>query len=500
METRQALRAAYNAELQCMWNAIGLTKRASGCGQPFGAGPYRWHADGRRDLDGCSTCADPSCPGCGTEEALRRWALTTLAVAQHQADGGQAVMVSIAGRHSAREPVGEKARRLKAIVEVLLGRPFRQLRSQLGVVGVVRRLEPTFGGMNGCHPNAHLLLLLAGDNGDLDERAAHIRTRLATALAEWACGRDMSQPQPHRWEIWERFSSPSSFVVTAAGTSAASYLAKLEPHGGEIAGASFELTDPAGVKATTGNIGDRAFTAWAVRTARAAGYGPRRFRTALINVPVLREATEQFRQWRAATSRWHLFRPSQGLFAPWEGWTLERLILAASDVAAAEDLSSLRRVLGLREDEWEADTDTACPEPPSAGCDAPDAGDVPEGPLRPERPCEAVWIDQPFVWAWWDLQPPDAEPVGGMLGALGLHISTEGPWATVAAVADAARRTGGRHPVVLEREPQDELDEPVLWLTDRPEAVGVWLPVEWTEVGRRARQEARWALCATSHR
>lgn len=492
-ETKGALSAARDAELITMWHAARVTDRAPLCGEPFGAGPYRWDSNGRRVLDGCSTCADAACPGCGKEVALRRWALTTLAVARHQAQGGQVVMMSVAGQHTDDEPVADTVGRLRTIVQAINGDACKRTRERLGVVGMVRRIEPTFGGRNGCHPNAHWLLLLEGRWDDLDARAERVQEELTTALAEWACGKRMDAPVPGRWEVWRRFSSPTAVLVTAAGVSAASYLAKLDPDAGETSGAAFELTDPSGSKATHGNVGDRAFCGWAAKVARANGYGPRRFRAALRLVPELEEAVGQFRAWRAATAGWHLFSPSRGLFADWRDWTLDRLLTAASEVADAEEWATVLRVLGLADGEDEA--------PEAAGEDEATGGpfddELLDRPAPPERDPEHLWIDQDPCWSWWD-EHPDPMALGGMLGAIGMSIALNGPYRTLLDVAErymASGEAAGLQVIEREGDPDDPNNPPVLWLTTS-EAVdgGHWQPLSWSEVHDRARYSARWAL------
>jgi len=125
-------------------------------------------------------------------------------------------MVTLTARHRSRHPL---APMLDAVVDgfrrLMAGRAAMAEKRDLGVVGVIRSLEITYGA-NGWHPHLHVLLLLAG-NADTAAQARAIdrwRRQWAQFLAER--GFEPSRERGVRWEPVTR------------GLDAGQYLAKVQ--------------------------------------------------------------------------------------------------------------------------------------------------------------------------------------------------------------------------------------------------------------------------------
>jgi len=488
-DSAKALRASIDAEKLLAWNALAVNERARNCGLPFGLGDRHYEPwPYRRVFDGASTCSIPACPACGREILLRRWALTTLATADHLAGDGTAWFVSIAGQHDRDEDVADKAERLRTVLELVVTKAFRDWRDMLGLRGWVRVIEPTFGGASGTHPNAHFLVLLEDTHlGGWWQDPGHMLAGVIRhELIRWALGKRLNRYNAERWELVNRFLGENAIDCLPAGVAAAGYLAKLTADAGEVAGIGFELTDPSGSK-DRGGIGDRAWCGWAIRRAREAGYGGRRLRAGLVAVPELAETAGQYREWTAVTKGWKLYAHSKGLFSKYEELSLDALLERASKVAAAEDWQAVLVILGL------ADPD------PAGG--AVTEEDIAGGPFDDEAPAEPppvppdelVRLDARALAAWFDDLP--AQTLGGIDGAVCTALTLDGPWRTVLDIAEAARRNEGLELIVLEHVALDDEDPPTVWLT-RPEEDmgGCWERVDWPEVRRRAGRSRRYAF------
>lgn len=502
-ELAKALRASIDAEKLLAWNALGVNDRAKVCGMPFGLGdrtyapwPYK------RSFEGASTCGMSTCPQCGRETALRRWALITLLVARHLAAGGSAWFVSVAGAHRRDEATRDKLHRLKTVLAVFGLALRHELRHRVGVTGWVRVLEATFGGPNGTHPNAHYLMLCddrevpgpVNDEGGYTDRGHWLEDELRSSLLAWAVGRTRgrfgSKLNLERCEVLTKFSSDIAIDVRPAGVDVASYLGKLEAGADEVAGVGFELTDPVGQKSRQG-VGDKGWTGWAIRRARAAGYGGRKFKAGLRLVPELRQTAEEFREWIALTKRMKMYATSEGVMAQFEGMSTDELLREASKVADAEDWQAVLRVLGLADEEPEPD--------PTSDDDGPGDGPGPfddDAPVEPPPapPTEVVRLDALALAAWFeDFDEPTF--LGGIDGLAQATLTREGPWRTMLTIAESALRIDERRLAVWERVDPDEEDPPQVWLTAADEDLGTggwWEPLSWDEVRLRAKRTARW--------
>ena len=493
-DAARALRASVDAELGLVWNHLAVNGRAKVCGLPFGLGdrtfepwPYR------RVFDGASTCGRVDCPNCGREILLRRWAATTLVSAEHLArPGAEAWFVSIAGQHSAGEDVAVTAGRLWAVVEVVVGKALREWAGMLGLRGWVRTIEPTFGGRNGIHPNAHFLILIENpDLGGLWEDAGQmLRAVIWSSLIDWAYGVRLTRPNRERIEVVRHFVDGAALDARPAGVTAAGYMTKLGSEAQEVAGIGFEMTDPSGAK-DRGGVGDRAWCGWAARRCREAGYGGRRLRAGLLMVPEVRETAGQYRRWVACTKGRRMWAHTRGMFAVLDRLPVDELLARASAVAHADDWQQVLTVLGLVAGPMEPGEPGDGREGPVGGGGGPFDDDGPADP-PPATPDETVRIDAAAVAAWFD-DLDDPTVLGGVDGACARQLTTSGPWRTLLDINEASRRLDGRELVVLERVDLDDVVGSTVWLTG-DDVGGQWDLVDWAEVARRACRSGRWTI------
>lgn len=479
------------------WNGAEISPRAATCGRPFGLAPDKlWPPPPggiyARRFDGAETCGESCCPVCGREQAVRRCCLATLALGEHLAQGRLAVFLSIAGRHRADEPISEVFRRLKVICEQIPGNP--QIRRLIeaefgGRVRYIRRVEGTFGGANGCHPNAHIVFLLdLPAEEDADEVAERFAIRVRAVLLKWAYKR---RGMPDIWQAMEAHLSDHAWDCRVAGLDVAEYLAKLD--GAGLAKTAMELVDVHGGKQGR-NIGDRALPFWLADQARMAGYGPSKFRKAFRELPHLAEMIAEAREFRRVSKGVQLWRGSEGLFDEWRHLGTGELVARAAEFCAAETTETMRRLLESEKEveggPFDEDLGETRGESPPVS-----VTDEPVGELPPRWSTE-VWFSGSAAQAWraWVAEHPGVDGPGAMYGGICGLLDERGPWGSVLAVGANWLETMGERLFVYRRGGVDPDTPEVVILTDEAdlEDVGAWELVAWSEVRDRADNGARW--------
>lgn len=507
-----------------MWRRMGLVPKAATCLTPLGWAGRRVRMRDHvasRDATACETCQAGDCPTCGEKLARRRWALTTLWLAQRLAEGWQAVFVSVAPQHRAGDDTDAVVAALARVVKLLTGGSFaRRLAKRFGLPGEwVRRFEVSAGGWSGLHPNGHIVLLVPAvddEHARAEELSAAIRSMIVKRAIRAGrkggrAGEDvfMVRAVADEFDDLLRFTSEHAIDVRPAGVSVAGYVSKLD--GAGIAGAAFELVDPEGTKSTVGRVGDRAAAHWAAQVAEDHGYSWRDYGRALVEVPDLAAVHGQLVEWHQIRRRrdLKLWKTADLIFAEWADWSDDELIAAALKVIDAEDLPAVRVALGLDlpagpdDDGGQADDDDDEDAPFSpANCAASAmmpvtaAGDpVPEPPTGvrllslDRRGLEDAWLEQLET----DPEPDSAlcalverEP-SMMLGAYELVL--------------AHLRATGELLNVYQRDPVGEAtDRDPLHVTiteDRMlDDVPCWRRVPFDEVRRLAAVAPRWVHAA----
>lgn len=159
-----------------------------------------------------------SCPVCSAHirqaraediaEAARRW----------DADGGGFLFLTLTLRHHRGEDLGTLLDGIgRAWQATVRGNPWKRKRDRLGIVGVIKSTEVTWGAANGWHPHLHLLLLTrrpltADELADLD---SWLYDRWAAAVTRQGLGR------PDR-------EHGSRLELVATGEGVGQYVAKLQ--------------------------------------------------------------------------------------------------------------------------------------------------------------------------------------------------------------------------------------------------------------------------------
>ncbi|MEA3218347.1 MAG: hypothetical protein QOJ19_4503, partial [Acidimicrobiia bacterium] len=417
------------------WNAAEVTGRAGTCGTPFGLASTRYLPSEpggvyRRCFDGCEMCADANCPICGKKMAVERCALASLAVGRQIAAGRLPVFLSIAGSHEADEPVSDVYRRLKLVTDQIPGN--RTVRRMIeaefgGKIEYVRRVEPSYGGQNGVHPNAHFVWLLHVEAGDdADEVAELFMIRLRATLVRCAWDR-RRKGDVKPWAAVQHFLSERAWDCRVAGVNDAEYLAKLDGVG--LAKSSSELVDVSGAKRGK-NVGERAMSFWIAQLARANGYGPRSMRKAIREMPRIAEVVAQAKASRQATKGKQMWRAAEGLFDEWKGLDTGQLVEAAARFCSAESAEAMWQLI---------QPDDPAPDPPANGPGERSAtGDSTAASIldRPAPWVSEVWLDgsaRLAEVAWVDAGPGRDAP-GGIDGAVCSLLDEQGPWAGVLAI------------------------------------------------------------------
>lgn len=176
-ENRRANRALRFEMQRHMWALLPDRRRLQAChtmAAQVGHGVFsRVEVRGRIREDGSlachyggvARCASPwVCPICAPVIAQRRAGEIRKAREAWQKEGGRVLLVSLTFRHGRGEKLADNVAGLRKARERLRARkPFRQLRSDVGMVGHISALEVTHGQANGWHPHLHEYWFVAGD-------------------------------------------------------------------------------------------------------------------------------------------------------------------------------------------------------------------------------------------------------------------------------------------------------------------------------------------------
>lgn len=482
------------------WRALRPTPRAGTCGYALGSGGIRRYVPSAsglyaRDRSGSESCEDQACPMCGRDLWLRRWASATLAIAEHVAGGGRAVFLSFAGAHGKAELAAATARlwwvgeRIPGSGTDPIGRRVRRRLEALGMVGHVRVMECTFLGLNGAHPNGHVVLLFGPGQEPEGELADRVASLVQRTLIEATIGTDAW------WETMQHYATPHAFDCRPAGVSVAGYIAKLSSDvaawsadGAALLGAGSELADP-GADKVRGNLSERALPAYVAATARARGYGARSYFRAIRRVPLLAEAQAQAQAWARASKGRTAWRSSRGLLTKWAATPLDELLGMAAAVGAAEDVEAVRRILAEPTGRDPGDG------PKGGGAPGPfdDDGVDAEPPPAPWH--EEVWISAEDAEQVWAARAGVADDVGGWEAQLCQLLDDGGPWRALLAVGSAVREVDG---VALSVWARGDPGSEVLHLSaEQLDPYDGWVLIEWAMVRARADASPRWETVAS---
>jgi hypothetical protein len=119
---------------------------------------------GTASYSGLQTCSNVwVCPVCSVKVSERRRIELQHAIFQHEAAGGQVLLLTVTHPHFLRdELVGMLQKQAKALMSFTGGRPMRRLLNKMGVIGSVRAFEVTHGRKrevsHGWHPHYHILI------------------------------------------------------------------------------------------------------------------------------------------------------------------------------------------------------------------------------------------------------------------------------------------------------------------------------------------------------
>ena len=117
-------------------------------------------AKGHTRLGGLMVCdAHHVCPVCHDQKMAKDKVAISEQVHRHYVEGGFLVDAVLTVPHHSSEPLRLVLDRLDSVWKELRGKPlWRKISTDLGVVGIIRRLEITLG-VNGWHPHFHISLL-----------------------------------------------------------------------------------------------------------------------------------------------------------------------------------------------------------------------------------------------------------------------------------------------------------------------------------------------------
>jgi hypothetical protein len=141
-------------------------KRVAHClntpiGELHGSGSVSVHAhNGDAWLAGLQTCGSVwDCPVCAVKVSEVRRQELTAAIAIARARGLGVYMLTYTASHARSDDLsGLLGAFLAASRSMTMGRAYKAVVGSWGVVGTVRALEVTWGGLNGWHPHCHVLL------------------------------------------------------------------------------------------------------------------------------------------------------------------------------------------------------------------------------------------------------------------------------------------------------------------------------------------------------
>ena len=134
---------------------------------------YRRKDGGGARMGGVIRCGSVwLCPVCALPVSEERRAELESGMKAWTGKGGHVYLLTLTFPHERDEGLADLMARMgKAMDKFRTGRPYRNMREQFGVVGVVRGLEVTWG-QNGWHPHMHLLVFgkpgLEADQATID--------------------------------------------------------------------------------------------------------------------------------------------------------------------------------------------------------------------------------------------------------------------------------------------------------------------------------------------
>lgn len=210
-------------------------RRVARCSWRLGETVGVHHGPSGAHLSGTERCASIwACPVCSAVIRAERAAEIETGVVAHLDAGGGALFVTGTIRHA----VGDLLETgLNAVIEgwtrVIRGNPWKKWAERIGLVGIVRSVEVTYGHVNGWHPHLHGLLLLK----------APISDEMTAAFMAWIAD---------RWRTMvtklgaDEPSDEYGFKVRAVGKDGrvlAKYLAKMQEHAGVGVGSELARGD-----------------------------------------------------------------------------------------------------------------------------------------------------------------------------------------------------------------------------------------------------------------
>ena len=146
---------------------VSKVRRMTACGRSVRhgvAGVHRVEGDdgSRGSVAGVMVCGSIwSCPVCSAHIRAARARELADAIAKHHGRGGSLLMVVLTLRHHRGELLDDLVDGLQAALSATFrGAPWARWRDRLGILGRVTTREVTWGGDNGWHPHANLLMFL----------------------------------------------------------------------------------------------------------------------------------------------------------------------------------------------------------------------------------------------------------------------------------------------------------------------------------------------------
>ncbi len=133
---------------------------------------------GRAQYAGLQRCGSLSlCPICAARISEVRRAEIEAAMTVHTAAGGHAIMVTWTHSHSRCDALADLIKGERVALDLMTSyRRYKEIRAELGVVGVIRAREVTYGEAHAWHPHLHDLWLIAAL--PTPQRMAEIRAEL----------------------------------------------------------------------------------------------------------------------------------------------------------------------------------------------------------------------------------------------------------------------------------------------------------------------------------
>ncbi|MGP5322795.1 protein rep [Brachybacterium paraconglomeratum] len=178
------------------------------------------HADGHlAHFSGTERCGSIwACPVCSAVIRSERAREIQHAVAEHTAQGGALLLVTLTMRHHKRQPLADTLDGLlKSWQKILRGKAWTTTKDRYGISGYLRSVEVTYG-ENGWHPHIHAVLFL---DDQISEAAAE-------TLGDELHGRWARYVMASTGKMPDRKHGVDVQRVSDDGKVVASYLAKMQ--------------------------------------------------------------------------------------------------------------------------------------------------------------------------------------------------------------------------------------------------------------------------------